>query len=160
MNKETIGLIEAVRDLRLAVVEAEAVERVRIGGAADDFPRRLVALARALEAFDRAGGARAEASAAPARPEAGMETGKLKNAIDGMFKWMRGQGIDISQPYAILEEAMGIPPEKRKKGLAPKPRYAAGAKRTRKPSQFKIRLLPGEQARRDEDAAAPAPGRP
>jgi hypothetical protein len=112
MNREVVALIEAVRALKIAIVATGDSERIKIGCASEEFPTRLMALQRALEAVDRAGGAGLDGKGAEP-PK--LDSVKLQLAIDKIFKWMKGQGLDVTQPYALLEEAMEIPPEKRRK---------------------------------------------
>src|SRR5690606_17868567 len=90
---------------------------VRISGSAKDFPERLMALQLALEAYDRA------SAAAGALDDAT----RLRQALDGLFRWMRDKGIDVTEPMEIVGDALGIPPEmRRRRDLVPAcvPAYA------------------------------------
>lgn len=126
MNRATSALVEAVRDLGLSVVTADQGESVRIAGAADQFPGKLIRLQKALEEFDRTGAAKAD------NESLAQENERLKKAVDGMFRWMRGAGIDISDPYRILEESLGVNKHKEKFAFTYTPKNARSKKKPRK----------------------------
>ncbi len=99
MRREAHALVEAVRALRLALTGKPAPRCVTVGASATEFPERLAALQRALETLDATGGA-LDALGAPEDME------KLRKGVDGIFRWIKLQGLDTAEPLQILTEAL------------------------------------------------------
>ena len=141
MRKETIALLEAARGLGVELAPTrDNPAGIRVACAREEFPLRLGELARAVEAFDKAAGQGGPAVVAdPATPDAQL----MRMALDAVFRWMRGQGMDVKEPHAavaaVLRGKGGRPAEV----LKAIPKFAHDAPRgTRKPKPL-LRLEPG-----------------
>ena len=129
MKREVFEVVEAARGLQVQLAPSAANPHcVRIGGERAEFPERLWRLAVAVEAFDRAG---ASALEDPGDPEAErdptLDAAKLKVALDGVFRWMRSTGLDVSEPYAVVSQALAGPAVAQARGpkvYRPLPRFA------------------------------------
>ena len=108
MRKEAHALVQAVRRLGLSLTSKPAPRCVSVGIPAAEFPVRLADLRRALEALD--------AAEADEMSPTGEDAEKLRKGIDGVFRWIRLQGLDTAEPLQILTEALtgrkGRPPDK------------------------------------------------
>jgi hypothetical protein len=139
MRREVVELIESVRALNVRVVPAQNGRRtIRVGGTRKEFPGRLYRVARALEAVDAAGAKSLDGIGDPSQDAA-----RLRMALDGIFRWMRSVGMDISQPHAIVANALGAKENSSGKRFRPVPQYAHdGFKKSSKPKPL-LKLQPG-----------------
>ena len=106
MRKTFIDLVEAVRGLRLSRSRGSD-DRVTLGIEPAQLPRQLVAIHRALEAFDADGGVSLDDQTADA--------GKLRQALDATFRWIRTQGLSTDDPLDLVAEALGSKTDKKKR---------------------------------------------
>lgn len=180
MQRKIWRVIEAARDLKLHIVSSGAEEKVRIRGSAREFPGRLLALQKALDELDGEGGLTLSENARINLLES--ELVKYRIGIDHVFRWMKENGIDITEPYALLEESLGVPEKKRAKAFTHKPEYGKkkGKKKPNQAGEDKISdraveepmtghnpvLIGSPEAETEGDAntpepaATPAPGAP
>lgn len=141
MRKDIVDLIEAVRALSLVPTGEVGPRCVRIEGDPKLLPERLLAVAKALEAVDAKGAA--------AATEESVDLGKLKSAIDGVFRWIRLQGLKTDEPFDIIAQALGGSAKSKGKKLETMPVFAL----TFKPKkQWKPRVSLGKRL---EDEKAP-----
>ena len=150
MKREIFEVVEAAKALQVQLAPTQANPRcVRVGGDRADFPERLWRLAKALEAFDRSGASVLEGPSASAPQDPTMDAARLRVALDGVFRWMRSSGLDVSQPYGLVAEAMGVPAQKEKaaKAYKPVPKFApSGFKKTMRPKALlNLEPAPGEK---------------
>lgn len=143
MRREIFEVIEAARGLQVQLAPTQPNPRcVSIGGERSEFPVRLWRLAKAIEAFDKTGSdALDEATGPEGDPTA--DAARLKVALDGVFRWMRSTGLDVSEPYGLVTEALGlqVPRQVSPKGYKPIPKFA--------PNGFKKPLRPKPMLRLD-----------
>lgn len=136
MRKEAHALVQAVRRLRLALTGQPEPRCVSVGVPAAEFPVRLADIQRALETLDAA-------DAADPVPT-GDDAEKLRKGIDGVFRWIRLQGLDTAEPLQILTEALtgrrGKPPDK----YEMLPRFTPYARR--KPNGWEVAIGAGSRA--------------
>lgn len=116
MRAEIANVIEAARNLQIRIASDGDEEQVVIGGSRHDFPDRLKAVARSLEEFDRSGAKDISVSAS-------MDPIKLRKALDGIFRWCRASGLDISDPHMIVASALGMSRAKVQGGGRAIPKY-------------------------------------
>lgn len=142
MRQSIVNLVEAVRGLKVARTGQPAPHCVRIGGgdreSALEFPERLLALAEALEAFDRDGGA-----------EAGdAELDRIKQGLDGVFRWIKLQGLSTDEPLDIMAVALGGKARKKPKTLSLLPSFTPGfgKRKTWKPKLSTAPRLDGSRS--------------
>lgn len=124
MRREIVELVEAARDLQVLLAPRPDNHRsVRIGGPRDNFPDRLWRIAVALERVDRAGAAGLSQDEAD---DPVMDAAKLRMALDGVFRWMRSNGMDVSEPHSVVSAALGAQGKvvKAGKGYKPVPQFA------------------------------------
>ena len=125
MRHEVFEVVEAARGLQVQLAASPSnLNCVRIGGDRSEFPSRLWRLGKALEAFDAAG----SPGTAEHREEANgtMDPVRLKVALDGVFRWMRSMSLDVTEPYELVAEALGVPvPQGKTSGTyRPVPKFA------------------------------------
>lgn len=96
MRKEAHALVDAVRALGLALTGKPAPRCITVGIPAAEFSVGLARVQEALEALDRSG-------AASEDPEV---VENMRKGIDGVFKWVRLQGLDTAEPLQILADAL------------------------------------------------------
>lgn len=146
MRREAFEVIESARALQVQLAPTQPNPRcVRIGGDRADFPNRLWRLARAIEAFDKVGeAALGDVGNAPSSDPT-ADAARLKVALDGVFRWMRSTGIDVSEPYGLVTEALGVPmpAEKAARGYRPIPTFAPNGFRKPIRTRPMLRLEPG-----------------
>lgn len=99
MSKAIWKVIEAARGLGLKVISTADGDKVKIKGAAQDFPERLLALQLTLDALDKEGMKTQEYKMESVE----REMLALREGVDELFKWLRENDIDIKEPYKILE---------------------------------------------------------
>jgi hypothetical protein len=134
MKREVFEVIEAARGLQVQLAPGPANPHcVRIGGERSEFPERLWRLAVAVEAFDRSGSSAMDEDGR----DATMDAAKLKVALDSVFRWMRSTGLDVSEPFALVSQAMGPQDAQPRtaKAYRPVPRFAPNG--FRKPVRHK-----------------------
>lgn len=141
MRKDVVDLIEAVRGLGLTPTGEDGPRCIRIDGDAKAFPERLLAVAKALEAVDAKGGI--------AAAEENVDLVKLKSAIDGVFRWIKLQGLKTDEPFDIIAQALGGTPRSKGKKLDTMPVFAMSYRPKKK---WKPQISLG---RRLEDTKAP-----
>ena len=148
MRREIAELVDAARGLgvRLSPTPANA-KAIRLDGDRDTFPDRLRRVAQALEAVDRAGGV---ANAADAGPDASVDAARLRLALDGVFRWMRMMGLDVTEPHAVVAAAMGVESAATKGAYKPKPAFAGNVSLADRPGgkpkpMLKLVPEPGEK---------------
>lgn len=141
MRKDVVDLIEAVRGLALVPTGESGPKCIRIEGDPKTFPDRLLAVAKALEAVDAKGAVSAS--------DENVDLAKLKAAIDGVFRWIRLQGLKTDEPFDIIAQALGGAPRSKGKKLDTMPVFALTF---RPKKQWKPRVSLG---RRLEDEKAP-----
>lgn len=124
MRKELHRLAEAVRALRLTPTGQPAPDCVRLGIAKDRLPEALLELHSALEAVDAAGGV----STVLAPTE---DVAKLRQAVDGVLRFVKMRGIGIDEAEDIVRDALGKG-KKRRKRLEPLPVFAPNGWKRRK----------------------------
>ncbi len=112
MHKAINNLIERVRRLEMTKMPTEKNPYgIKISISKEKFPLRLYDVVDALEALDKSGAMERN------------EEMKLKMSIDQIFRWMKLQNIDLSEPFAILK--MNIQDSKqdrnKKHTMKPKP---------------------------------------
>ena len=143
MKREIADLIEAVREL--GVVLAPTVQNptsIRLQGNRDEFPERLWNLGEALEAVDKAGSASIDET--PDDPS--MDPACLRLALDGVFRWMRSNGLDVTEPHAVVASAMGAGKSSGKAyRLIPKFAHDGFKKNMRPKPLLKLSPNPGEK---------------
>jgi len=111
MRQAVVNLIEAVRGLRLARSSGTHGVRIELGAA--DLAPNLLATLEALEAVERDGGDSVD-----------EELAKVKMGLEGVFRWIRLQGLDTDEPLEILARAMGGRPPRKHKAPASMPTFA------------------------------------
>lgn len=147
MKREIAELIEATRSLRIETCsQPENPKAIRLLGNKSDFPERLYRLQIALEAVDRAGAQTTEGDNNPT-----MDAACLRTAIDNLFKWMRSTGIDITEPYSVVANALGAP-QKAQAAFKPAPKFnhAAFKQGSKTKNPFRLVPAPGEKISLDE----------
>jgi len=147
MRREVFGVVEAARSLQVLLAPSEASPHgIRIGCTRSVFPERLRRLAKALEAFDRAGAASLGAGNGLSQQDPAMDAARLRVALDGVFRWMRSSGMDVSEPHSMVVEALGVlkvQGAKAGKSYRPVPRFAPnGFKKAKRPKPLLV-LIPG-----------------
>ncbi len=145
MRQETIALVECARALGVELAPSDAnPDAVRLTGRREDFSPRLAALRRALDAWDAAASARASGGL----PASAGEEARLRQALDAVFRWMRGRGIDPAEAAAFASAALAAPPPAPPEGgraaqaPAPRPSYAPEAARQRMKPKPLLTLAP------------------
>ena len=136
MRKEIITLVEAVRHLSIELSPTnDNINGIKITCSRSDFPVRLACLRRALDAYDAS-------TAVSNDNKVNDEVVSLKMALDAVFRWMRSQNMDITEPHSVVATAL------RKKNTQangnPKlvPNYAPnGVKKGKKPKPL-LKLMP------------------
>lgn len=119
MKQSVIKLVEAVRALRLSYTEAGNKRRVRLGIPAETVQDRLLDIHDALEAADADGAMLID----------GEETERLNDALNGVFKWIRIQGLPLDEPLSIVADAIGLKRKKKAGAFTIMPSFAPAAVR-------------------------------
>ncbi len=115
MRKQIVDLVESVRDLGLGRVPPEVnPSGIVLKGNKAEFAEKLGRVHDALEALDQAGAKSAaltpgEPAGAPQAVDPSMDVALLRMALDGVFRWMRSQGIDITEPHAVVAQVLKGP---------------------------------------------------
>lgn len=104
MKREVVEVIESARNLQIKIVNDSGNSKVIMGGSRHDFPDRLKAVALALEAFDRIGAKGLDGL----YNSSSMDPVKLRQALDGLFRWFRIMNISIEEPHEIVASALGL----------------------------------------------------
>lgn len=141
-RREVVELVEAARGLgvRITVKPGRNQQSIVIHGRREDFPAKLRRVALTLEALDAAGSAAIGGDPSAADPS--MDAARLRLALDGVFRWMRSTGIDVSDPHAVVAAALGVKADKPGAGYKPVPKYAHdGFKKGVRPKPL-LRLMP------------------
>lgn len=139
-RREVVELVEAARGLgvRITVKPGKTQQSIVIHGRRDEFPGKLKRVAEALEAVDKSGSAALEGEGA----DPSMDAARLRLALDGVFRWMRSTGLDVSDPHAIVAAALGAKGDKPGRGYKPVPRFAPdGFKKDQRPKPL-LKLMP------------------
>lgn len=119
MKQSIFKLVEAVRALRLSYTEAEGKRRIRLGIPAEIVQDRLLDIHDALE----------EADADGALLISSDETERLNDALNGVFKWIRIQGLALDEPLTIVADAIGLKRKKKPGTYTIMPSFAPAAVR-------------------------------
>ena len=138
MKRETAEVVEAARGLQIKLAPKPSnPKNVRIAGEKATFPDRLHRVAVALVALDKAGSRSLEPEG-----EDDFDVARLKMSLDGVFRWMRSAGIDVSEPHAVVSAALGGRARKQKayKPVPPTPWMPKGSGRAPGPL---LSLAPG-----------------
>jgi len=115
MRKQLVDLVESVRDLGLGRVPTEVnPSGISLRGSKAEFAQKLGRVHDALAALDQAGAKSAsltpDDAAGPAQAvDPSMDVMLLRMALDGVFRWMRSQGIDITEPHAVVAQVLKGP---------------------------------------------------
>lgn len=120
------GIIEAARALKIVMAPTPENQRaIKIGCSRDEFPEKLWELACAIEKFDAANADSRSVEVEAPSPEA-LDVGRFKVAVDEVFRWMRKNGIDVTEPYEIVARTIGHEGAQKKsgKGYKPLPSFA------------------------------------
>lgn len=141
MKQETYDLVEAVRALGIELTDAPVPRCLRITSDADTFWERLIAVRKALDAFDRAGGASKDVDA-PKPPEDAM-----KAALAALLRLYEAQGGNMDQAADLIREKIGGGKAggevgKKKDGPVPIPTFAPGSIKKKKHYKPRINLIP------------------
>ncbi len=115
MRQAVVNLVEAVRGLCLA--RSSGGHGVRIGLQPQALPPQLLALLDALEQVDRDGGAGED------------ELAKVKAGLEGVFRWIKLQGLSTDEPLDILSQALGGKARRKPKALTVMPTFAPSYQR-------------------------------
>jgi hypothetical protein len=138
MKKEIIDLVEAVRALEMRISPTlDNDKNVKLFGDKKEYPYKFYNLLIALEAFDKAGSNSFDDIEDPA-----LDSAKLRLALDGVFKWMRSVGIDVSEPHAIVSDTLGYK-NKKEKPFRPVPKYAMNSFKKKIPNKILLGFDPG-----------------
>ncbi|AOG02879.1 hypothetical protein [Bosea sp. RAC05] len=127
MRPELSALLESARALQLKATGEPGPRCVRFGIENALIPEKLLALQQAIEAVDKAGSA--SLSGEPLDP--GQDPAKLRLAIDGLFAWIRVQGLDPTDASDIVASAI-TGQQKRQKRYVTLPRFAPEAVKRKK----------------------------
>ncbi len=127
MRPEISNLLESARALQLKATGETGPRCVRFGIENALIPEKLLALQQAIEAVDRAGSA--SLSSDPVDP--GQDPAKLRAAIDGIFGWMKLQGLDTGEAADIVASAI-TGQQKKQKRYVTLPRFAPEAVKRKK----------------------------
>ena len=115
MRQAVVNLVEAVRGLCLA--RASSGHGVRIGLQPQALPPQLIAILDALEQVDRDGGHGED------------ELAKVKAGLEGVFRWIKLQGLSTDEPLDILAQALGGKARRKPKALTVMPTFAPSYER-------------------------------
>ena len=121
MRKEIVDLVEGVRSLKIARTGHPAPHCVKIGVPAPEFPVKLEELQAALERLDASGGL--------GRGVEDEDVSKLRDAVNGVFRWIRMQGLSADEPMRILSETLSGKPQKKQQAFEMLPKYAVTARK-------------------------------
>jgi len=132
MRQAIINLVEAVRGLKLSRTHQPAPHCVKIGVAARELPEQLLTVLDAFEALEREGGAGL----------ADQELDNIKAGLDGVFRWIKLQGLSTDEPLAIMAQALGAQGKKKPKSFPLLPSFTPGFTK-RKSWKPKLSIAPG-----------------
>ena len=125
MRREVVNLIESVRELQIQLTpKPDNPDGIRLGGERATFPTRLKNVAEALQELDRVGSA--GLNGIPVEDPT-LDSAKLRMALDGVFRWMRFQGLDVKEPHNIVAQSLGVEEAKKGKTYRPIPKFAPNA---------------------------------
>lgn len=151
MKPEIYALIEAVRDLGIKLTGDPSPRSIRITGDTGAFAEKLRYLQEALEAVDRA----SSSSVGDEFNSNVNDPAKLKNALDGLLRFIQTRGVNISEVDSIVRDALqiGASEEVQTQKVATLPSFAPSSLKKRK-GKFKPRLniypeRPGEASLND-----------
>lgn len=111
MRQAVVNLVEAVRGLCLA--RSGGAHGVKIALAPQALPPQLLLLLDAFEQVEREGGTAAD-----------DELAKVKAGLEGVFRWIKLQGLSTDEPLDILAQALGGKARKKPKSLTVMPTFA------------------------------------
>ena len=130
MRKAYIDLLEAVKAVQMKATGETGARAIAFGIPQSQVPEKLLAVLRAAEAAERVGTSALTGGASePASPS--DDPAKLREVIDGLFQWMKIQGLDVSEPTAIVAETLKGK-SKRGKRYVMLPKFAPNAERRKK----------------------------
>lgn len=104
MRREVVEVIESARNLQIKISTKDGQPHIIMGGSKHEFPDKLKAVALALEAFDRVGSKALDGLYS----SSSMDPIKLRQALDGIFRWFRVMKMDIDIPHEIVATALGM----------------------------------------------------
>ncbi len=145
MRKEIHRLAEAVRAMQIEPTGQAAPNCVRLGMAKEKLPEALLEAREALDAFDAAGGPAAN-EAAPAE-----DAGKLRQAIDGLLRYIKMRGLDLDDAEDIVRSSLGKH-KKRRKRLEPLPIFAPNGWKRRKRFKPALKIASDSQSLSDRES--------
>lgn len=146
MRKDIHRLAEAVRALQIEPTGHPAPNCIRLVIAKETLPEALLEAREALDAFDAAGGA--SISSSPTE-----DVAKLREAIDGLLRYVKMRGLEIDDAEDIVRNALGKSKKRRKK-LEPLPVFAPNGWKRRK--KFKPTLRIGADSTTKSDVESDA----
>lgn len=130
MRKAYIDLLEAVNAVQMKATGETGARAIAFGIPQSQVPEKLLAVLRAAEAAERVGASALTGGASePASPT--DDPAKLREVIDGLFQWMKIQGLDVREPTAIVAETLKGK-GKRGKRYVMLPKFAPNAERRKK----------------------------
>lgn len=135
MRPEISQLLESARALQLKPTGETGPRCVKFGIDASLVPERLLVLHHAIEAVDKAGSSSVDAGA----PDPAHDPEKLRAAIDGLFNWMKLQGLNTGEAADIVAAAI-TGKQKAQKRYVTLPRFAPQAVRRKKKWKPKTHL--------------------
>lgn len=140
MRPEVVDLVEAVRALGLRRTGRPAPGCVRISGDPKEFPARLAAVQERLEAVDASGALSQGGGPEAPSPD---EVQRLRNALDGLLRFIQVKGVDMEAAVDIVSDALGVDvPGKREKAYETLPMFAPRGWKKRKRFSPRMRLMP------------------
>ena len=137
MRPELNRLLEAARALQLKPTGETGPRCVRFGIDNAQVPQKLLELHHAIEAVDMAGSAALAGDA----PDPARDPEKLRAAIDGLFNWMKIQGINTADAADVVASAISGK-QKAQKRYITLPRFAPQAVKRKKNWKPKTLLGP------------------
>ncbi|MGY3581856.1 hypothetical protein ACVIGB_000073 [Bradyrhizobium sp. USDA 4341] len=132
MRPEIHRLVQAVRELEIEPTGQPAPHCVRIGIAKEQLPQRLLMLRQTLDEVD-AGGSLVLGNAES------EDLTKLKDALDGLLRYIKMRGLDFTEAEEIVRTALGKP-RKRQEAMKLLPVFAPNGHKRRKKIKPKLRL--------------------
>lgn len=132
MRKDIHRLAEAVRALQIEPTGQPAPNCIRLAIAKERLPEAMLEAREALDAFDAAGGA-------SATPQPTEDVIKLREAIDGLLRYVKMRGLEIDDAEDIVRNALGKSKKRRKK-LEPLPVFAPNGWKRRKKAKPTLRI--------------------
>jgi hypothetical protein len=144
MRKDIHRLAEAVRALQIEPTGQSAPNCIRLAIVKEKLPEALLEAREALDAFDAAGGV----TAAPPPTE---DVAKLRQAIDGLLRYVKMRGLETDDAEDIVQSALGKS-KKRRKRLEPLPVFAPNGWKHRKKFKPTLRIALDNKSDMESDA--------